>query len=129
MARFKERHGMNHLREMSKKSYYKHQTEIRARRNATHAQRTKEEKLLRKPRMSKANGISTAEKLVQKLQYYGYRCRYCRIELTDVNRTFDHAISRHKGGSNWVANMLPCCILCNCRKGRRTIFEFLGKVA
>jgi 5-methylcytosine-specific restriction endonuclease McrA len=62
-----------------------------------------------------------------KLAYYGNRCRYCRVELVKrVNLTWDHAIPRSRGGTDLIANLLPCCMSCNAHKSAKTIFEYLG---
>jgi len=74
---------------------------------------------------SEAKGSTTHSLLASKLEYYGWRCYYCGIEVKGRNLTFDHAIPPKRGGTNWTANLLPCCQRCNSSKGSRTVFEFI----
>ena len=63
-----------------------------------------------------------------KLEYYGYRCRYCGIHKSDTNEGWleaDHAIPLSQGGTNFISNIVPACKSCNCSKGTKTFTEFL----
>ena len=64
------------------------------------------------------------QKLMQKLAYYGGRCRYCQIEFSaTVELTWDHAIPVSRGGTDAIANLLPSCKPCNGKKYNRTFAE------
>lgn len=54
----------------------------------------------------------------------GDRCFYCG----EVATTIDHFVPRSKGGSDDIANLLPCCRRCNCRKGAKPPQEWLTTV-
>lgn len=47
------------------------------------------------------------------LQRDGYRCRYCRSELTNETAVMDHVIPWGKGGRTVVTNMVASCRPCN----------------
>ena len=62
-----------------------------------------------------------------------WRCRYCRIEVTQIDQPWtwdekpmperDHVVPRSRGGSNRVANLVVSCQGCNVRKGGRPLGE------
>lgn len=58
------------------------------------------------------------------------RCNYCGVRLTrhGTNKptaaTVDHIIPRSRGGSNGSENRIPCCLLCNRKKGSLMPHEF-----
>lgn len=54
------------------------------------------------------------------------RCAYCGAS---VPLTVDHRIPLFRGGSNYIANILPACIRCNKRKACRTEEEFRAEIA
>lgn len=72
-----------------------------------------------------ATGNTTVSLLEQKMSYYGFRCRYCGIDLDVKNRSLDHAIPLSRGGTNWTSNFIPCCRTCNFRKRGKKFMEFL----
>ena len=46
-----------------------------------------------------------------------FKCQYCNIKFKASDLTFDHVISRSKGGlSNWE-NVVSACFKCNNKKG------------
>ncbi len=75
-----------------------------------------------------ALGKTSHSLLAQKLDYYGWKCRYCGVRLTKEILTFDHAIPAGKGGTNWTANLMPCCQKCNCKKRGKTFLEYMSKI-
>lgn len=51
----------------------------------------------------------------------GGPCAYCG---TWIRIGWDHADPMGRGGPNIIANLVPCCLPCNQRKGIRTASEF-----
>lgn len=43
-----------------------------------------------------------------------------RKELQIYELTEDHRIPLSRGGTDWIANIVPCCLSCNCSKGNKT---------
>lgn len=62
-----------------------------------------------------------------KLDYYGWRCRYCRCDLSRSGVVVDHAIPVSRGGTNALSNLMPSCKRCNARKNSKTFFEFIKR--
>jgi 5-methylcytosine-specific restriction endonuclease McrA len=58
-------------------------------------------------------GSHTIQEWVDKKAQYDNRCAYCgkRKSLTK-----DHIIPLSKGGSNYIQNIVPCCMDCNRHK-------------
>jgi len=61
------------------------------------------------------------------LKRHNFRCFYCGIQLTPINRTLDHKIPLSRGGANTINNVVPACRPCNNRKLRMTTKEFLAR--
>jgi len=75
-----------------------------------------------------APGDFTASDWKAKLEYYGYRCRYCGIHKSETSEGWleaDHAIPLSRGGTNFISNIVPACKSCNCSKHAKTFTEFL----
>jgi len=98
----------------------------------------------------KIPGTVTIVQLLGRLEYFGWRCRWCGCSLEDdfevevmrsvwgdklfvdtcVNQMeIDHVIPVSRGGTNWPANLVPSCIACNLRKNRRDWREFIASMA
>lgn len=73
----------------------------------------------RRARKLNAVGSHTLTQWMARVEYYGWRCKYCKCELTIRTLTKDHRIALSKGGSEWAANTVPACRPCNSRKGAR----------
>lgn len=71
-----------------------------------------------------ATGRFTAEQLVAKFNFWGWRCYLCGCELNRTTVTIDHRKSLSCGGSNWLANIAPCCMKCNRSKRERSEAHF-----
>ena len=56
----------------------------------------------------------------QRKAFYGGMCAYCGVKKAD---SFDHAIPLGRGGSNFPANIYPCCKRCNQNKGRKLLHK------
>ena len=75
----------------------------------------------------KRNGIEgryTIEEWKAKLEEYNYCCAYCGEELLD-KITADHVIPITRGGTNYISNIVPACMHCNCSKHNKTAEEFM----
>lgn len=79
-------------------------------------------------RLAGAPGKFSVSDWILKVEFYGWKCRYCGTNLTRSNLSQDHAIAVSRGGTNWLSNAIPCCRRCNSSKGNKTFFEFLGMV-
>lgn len=66
-----------------------------------------------------AKGQHTAAQWSARIQFYGWRCVYCSVKLTPSTVTQDHRIPLAKGGTQFAANLVPACNLCNATKGAR----------
>lgn len=86
------------------------------------------------PKMLKANrrrvlklnakGLHSEQQLRWKYEYYGKRCYYCDISISINELTEDHRIPLSRGGTDWIANIVPACRSCNSRKGNKTEQEY-----
>jgi hypothetical protein len=58
------------------------------------------------------------------------RCRYCGTQ-TNPFKSFciDHVVSRRRGGSDELANLVPCCRTCNIRKSDMTVEQFRQSIS
>lgn len=84
----------------------------------------------RRAKKRDAAGDFTAAEWKAKLEYYGYRCRYCGINKNDTPEGWleaDHAIPLSRGGTNFISNIVPACKSCNCSKGTKTFKEYLNE--
>lgn len=121
--------GREYFLALGRKSYHKNREDILVRRRMKRAEpKLVGYGLLRTHRIRHSAGKTTKVLLQQKLEYYGYRCRYCSVELTRGNLQFDHAIPLARGGSSWTANMMPSCKRCNNMKYKSTFLEFLRRL-
>lgn len=46
------------------------------------------------------------------LAIMGNTCHYCGIEMLLEDGTWDHKIALNEGGTNWVSNIVRCCMTC-----------------
>ena len=77
-------------------------------------------------RRAQAKGFHTAAQWLDRVHYFGWRCRYCHTDLNDATLTKDHTIALFCGGTNWPANLVPACAACNYKKKTRPYRLFLG---
>lgn len=75
-------------------------------------------------RKKNAIGCCTSEKWRQKCAYHGWRCIYCRVQLAPKTVTTEHRRPLSRGGSNWPANLAPCCAKCNQSKNNKSEKEY-----
>lgn len=79
----------------------------------------------RRARILNAPGNFTTVDWLHKVEYHGWKCAYCRVGLTQKSLTIDHKIPLSKGGSNWLANLIPACRTCNSKKGAKSWREYV----
>jgi 5-methylcytosine-specific restriction endonuclease McrA len=75
----------------------------------------------RRAREMGAVGNFTLAEWSQLLVRYGHRCGYCG---TAGPLQADHRVPLSRGGSHYIANILPACRSCNLRKGALSETEF-----
>jgi len=83
----------------------------------------------KKARKALAIGSHTFEGWMEKVKYYGWKCFYCKVLLTEETLSQDHAVPLSRNGTNFLSNLLPACVPCNSRKKDKTVSEFLRKRA
>lgn len=66
-----------------------------------------------------ASGFHTYEQWMARVEFYGWRCVYCKKELTPKTLTQDHVKPISKGGSDWASNLVPACKPCNSSKSNK----------
>ena len=71
-----------------------------------------------------AGGRHVDPKWRARIEYHGWKCRYCGEPLTEDTVTKDHAIPLSRGGTDWPANLVPACRSCNSSKRDKTPSEF-----
>ncbi len=52
-----------------------------------------------------------------------YTCQYCGLQPGAAELTIDHLLPRSRGGTSDWDNCVVACIVCNSRKGSRTVQE------
>lgn len=75
-------------------------------------------------RKRNAQGICTSEQWREKCRYHGWQCIYCHAQITPESVTIEHRKPLSRGGSNWPANLAPCCRQCNQSKNCKTEPEY-----
>lgn len=71
-------------------------------------------------RIRGCEGTHTSQEWRDLCAKYGNRCAYCGSE---EKMTRDHVIPLSRGGTNDISNLVPACLRCNLRKGRRLDFN------
>jgi len=84
---------------------------------------------LKHARRRSAVGVCTKQQWLARVEYYGWRCAYCRIVLTMSTLTMDHAIPVSRNGAGWPSNLVPACKFCNSKKKTRTYTEYMAILA
>jgi 5-methylcytosine-specific restriction endonuclease McrA len=57
----------------------------------------------------------------------GYKCHYCKKQLTKFTATLDHITPVAERGDNSFENLVTACLGCNSRKHRRPLGDFLAE--
>lgn len=73
----------------------------------------------RRIRLLEAEGTHTLSQWKELVERTGNRCVACLRE--DVRLTIDHIVPLSKGGTDYIDNIQPLCLSCNCRKQAKTI--------
>lgn len=68
-------------------------------------------------------GVCTLDTWAARVEFYGWKCFYCNITLTEDTLTADHRIPVSKGGTNWPSNLVPACKACNCGKRDKIYYD------
>ena len=82
------------------------------------------ENRLRKYRDRNAVGSFTRKECETKLRECNYKCIYCGQSLSIENITIDHLIPLSKGGTNYIDNLVPSCLECNCKKYNKILYRY-----
>lgn len=77
-------------------------------------------------RARQAAGHFTSAEWRGLVESHGGKCAYC---LLVAPLEVDHRIPLKRGGTNWIANILPACGPCNRKKGQLTEAEFRARMA
>lgn len=72
-----------------------------------------------------AKGTHTVGQWLNRVEYHGWRCRWCSKKLTPKTLTKDHVIPLSKGGTNFASNLVPSCFSCNSSKQAKPYQQFL----
>lgn len=80
----------------------------------THPEKKKVDRHARRTREKNAEGSFTLEEWEQLKMQFGYKCAYCG---KTKELTVDHKIPLARGGTNYISNIQPLCMLCNQKKG------------
>ena len=55
----------------------------------------------------------------------GYKCHYCKKQLTRFSATLDHIQPVSKGGDNSYANLITACLHCNSERGNKPVMDII----
>ena len=126
---WRKRQDPERLLEIGRQKYWRNRERIlESRRQARKEGRHTKFAILRRGRIRHSPGKTNKFLLRQKLEYYGYKCRYCGIQLDERTVTIDHAIPLSRGGSSWTSNLLPACKKCNSSKRNHTFVEYVRRL-
>jgi hypothetical protein len=99
--------------------------------NLVRPERHREYKKRWRARRSGAACTLTRDEWLEIVEYFGDRCAYCNVRLTDADgpkhakrltgRTQDHVEPLSKGGAHAAENVVPSCLTCNCSKNARGV--------
>ena len=67
------------------------------------------------------------ENRVKVFERDGYKCHYCKKQLTRFSATLDHIQPVSKGGDNSFSNLVTACLHCNAERGNRLVMEIIEK--
>lgn len=117
-------------RRAAKRLYYarhpeRHKTAMAAY-NKAHPEVLRAKSNAYRARARAAEGHFTSAEWRALVESHGRRCAYC---LVVAPLEVDHRIPLKRGGTNWIANILPACGPCNRKKGQLTEAEFRARMA
>lgn len=90
------------------------------------AQNQRRSEQARRSRKYCAHGHHSRQDWLNRITFFGWRCRYCQIPLDSLSLTKDHMIPLCRGGSEWSSNLVPACGPCNQHKHTKTFKEFIA---
>jgi 5-methylcytosine-specific restriction endonuclease McrA len=76
----------------------------------------------RRSKIRKLSGRCTPTQWMDRLAYYGGKCRYCGCS---GKMTADHRVPISRGGTGFPSNLVPACLSCNSRKRDMTELEYI----
>jgi 5-methylcytosine-specific restriction endonuclease McrA len=106
-----------------------HPTQAQAERwnKQTHAERlaTRQYWRAKQANGGRPNGYFSADQWLNLVRAYQQYCSYCHKRFPVSELTPDHRIPLCRGGNNNISNIVPSCLRCNQKKGRKTQAEYL----
>jgi len=76
-------------------------------------------KAKRRAQMAMAGGSFTVGEWENLKKQFNHTCPLCGKSEPEIVLTIDHIIPLSRGGSNWIENIQPLCLSCNCRKNKK----------
>ena len=73
--------------------------------------------IVRRARSRGAAGSFTTQEWDNLIKTFNYSCAYCKKKTKHL--TVDHILPLSKGGSNYIDNIVPSCLKCNCSKNNK----------
>jgi len=55
----------------------------------------------------------------------GFKCHYCKKQLTRFSATLDHIQPVSEGGDNSFSNLVTACLHCNSERGNQPVMDFI----
>lgn len=73
--------------------------------------------IIQKAKRRGAKGFHSLEEWNKVKEKFNYTCQMCNRKEPIIKLTRDHIIPINKGGANYISNIQPLCVSCNCSKG------------
>lgn len=107
------------------KQYYEENRETRLKQSKqwskNNPDKWKERNQNRRAREVGNGGAHTAQEWINLKEKYNHTCLSCRRQEPEIKLTEDHVLPLIKGGTNFIDNIQPLCLSCNCSKQDKTI--------
>lgn len=75
----------------------------------------------RRAMKNSAPGTHTLQEWQELKAHYDYRCLCCNRQEPEIVLTEDHIVPLSCGGSDYITNIQPLCLSCNCSKGDKSV--------
>lgn len=72
---------------------------------------------IQRDRRKGAEGSHTLKEWNELKKKYNYTCKECKKSEPEIKLTVDHYFPILHGGNNYIDNIQPLCLSCNCSKG------------
>jgi 5-methylcytosine-specific restriction endonuclease McrA len=108
----------------AKARYAVHPEGRKARVKAWQSAHPEERNALRQARRARevgADGCFSAQQWLDLKVTHNHTCPCCGRREPEVKLTADHVVPLARGGSNWIENIQPLCLSCNCSKSTKTV--------